>query len=43
MLMGNVVFGDNDETLTAAADWRVESKKREKGDREGDAGGLEPN
>lgn len=25
-LMGNVVFGDNDEILTAVADWRVERK-----------------
>lgn len=39
VLMGNVVFGDNDEILTAAADWRVErgerEREREKGDREG--------
>lgn len=26
--MGNVVFGDNDEILTAAADWRVEGGKK---------------
>lgn len=31
--MGNVAFGDNDEILTAAADWRVEKEgeKKEEG------------
>lgn len=35
--MGNVVFGDNDEILTAAADWRVEGgkEKRKQADRDG--------
>lgn len=44
--MGNVVFGDNDEILTAAADWRVEREKKErerKGIGKGATGGLEPN
>lgn len=43
--MGNVAFGDNDEILTAAADWRVEKegeKKEEGGGRERDTGVLEP-
>lgn len=33
VLMGNVVFGDNDEILTAAADWRVERKKKRERER----------